>query len=289
MYKQCRINNAVLEVTGYLIHLQITVKLVDHLKILFLGDIVGRPGRKAVQKLLPGMKEEQKIDMVIANGENIAGGFGITPPLMYELFNAGIDVLTSGNHIWNKKEIFQVISAEERLIRPANFPSGIPGRGMGIYKTGNFQVAVINLLGRVFVPLPCDCPFTVALREVENALKITPNIIVDFHAEATSEKLAMGWLLKNKVSAVIGTHTHVQTADERIYPQKAAYITDAGMVGPYYSVLGLDPEKALQKLIYGLPASPDLAPGKVIFNGVLLKLDPYSGKALEFSRVSHFI
>ncbi len=259
------------------------------MKILFLGDIMGRPGRKAVQRLLPGMKEELKIDMVIANGENIAGGFGITPPLMYELFTAGIDVLTSGNHIWDKKEIFNVISSEERLIRPANFPSGVPGRGAGIYKIGDFQVTVINLLGRVYVPSPCDCPFTVALREVENALGKAPNIIVDFHAEATSEKLAMGWLLRDKVSAVIGTHTHVQTADERIYPQKAAYITDAGMVGPYYSVLGLDPERALRKLIHGLPASPELAPGKVVFNGVLLKLDPHSGKALEFSRISRIL
>lgn len=256
------------------------------MNILFLGDIVGRPGRKTVQTLLPGIKEELKIDMVIANGENIAGGFGITPPLMYEMFSAGIDVFTSGNHIWNKKEIFDVISSEEKLLRPANFPSGVPGRGTGIYKIGNFRVAVINLLGRVFIPSPCDCPFLTALREIENARRETPNIIVDFHAEATSEKLAMGWLLRDKVSAVIGTHTHVQTADERIYPEKAAYISDAGMVGPYYSVLGLDPDRALRKLIYGLPAGPELASGKVIFNGVFLKLDPYSGKALEFSRIS---
>lgn len=262
-------------------------KAGDYLKILFLGDIVGRPGRETVQSFLPKMKEDQKIDMVIANGENIAGGFGITPALMYELFSAGIDVFTSGNHIWNKKEIFDVISSEERLLRPANYPPGVPGRGAGTYQFGNFRVAVINLLGRVFISSPCDCPFLTALREVENVRRETPNIIVDFHAEATSEKLAMGWLLRDKVSAVIGTHTHVQTADERIYPEKAAYISDAGMVGPYNSVLGLDPDKALRKLIYGLPSNLDLAPGKVIFNGVLLELDPDSGKALKINRVSH--
>ena len=252
---------------------------------MFLGDIVGRPGRETVKKLLPGMKEKYELDMVIANGENIAGGFGITPPLMYELFDSGIDVVTTGNHVWDKKDILDVVSSEERLLRPSNFPTGSPGRGVGIFKVGDYRVAVINLIGRVFVSPNCDCPFQVADREVKQALEKTPNVIVDFHAEATSEKLAMGWLLKDKASAVIGTHTHVQTADERIYPEKAAYITDAGMVGPYNSVLGLDPQAVLKRFMHGLPVGLVLASGDVAFCGVFLKIDPKTGKALEFRRI----
>ncbi len=257
----------------------------DYLKILFLGDIVGKPGRRTVQRLLPKMKEDLEIDMVIANGENIAGGFGITPSLMYELFDAGIDVFTTGNHVWDKKEILDVISTEERLLRPANFPPGSPGRGAGCFEVGKYKVSVINLMGRVFINYPCDCPFQVAKREVEAALRQTPLIIVDFHAEATSEKLALGWMLRKKVSAVIGTHTHVQTADERIYPGKAAYISDAGMVGPYHSVLGLEPEGILKRFMHGQPVSLEMASGETVFNAVFLEADPESGKALEFSRI----
>ena len=257
----------------------------DHVNILFLGDIVGKPGREAVQKLLPGMKDDLAIDMVIANGENVAGGFGITPPLMYELFDSGIDVLTTGNHVWDKKDILGVVSSEERLLRPANFPPGSPGRGVGFFKVGGCLVAVINVIGRVFISSTCDCPFQVADLEIKRALEKTPHIIVDFHAEATSEKLAMGWLLKDKASAVIGTHTHVQTADERIFPEKAAYISDAGMVGPYNSVLGLEPEGVLKRFMHGLPVGLELASGDVVFNGVFLKVDPESGKALKFNRI----
>lgn len=254
--------------------------------ILFLGDIVGKPGREAVSSLLPGFREEWEIDLVVANGENVAGGFGITPPLMYELFDTGVDVFTTGNHVWDKKEILDVVDKEERFLRPANFPPGSPGKGMGIYDVGGFQVAVLNLIGRVFIS-PCDCPFQVGTREVDRALQTTPIVIVDFHAEATSEKLALGWLLKDKASAVIGTHTHVQTADERIYPEKSAYISDAGMVGPYNSVLGLDPENVLKRFFYGLPVGLDLAAGEVVVNGVFLKVDPENGQALEFRRVFH--
>ncbi len=256
---------------------------------MFLGDIVGQPGREAVLWLLPEMKKEKSIDLVIANGENMAGGFGMTPPLLEELFAAGIDVFTSGNHVWDKKEILEIMPTETRLLRPANFAPEAPGRGMGIYDVGEYQVAVINLIGRVFIPLPSDCPFQVASREVEKALQVTPNVIVDFHAEATSEKLALGWLLKDKVSAVLGTHTHVQTADEKIYDEKAAYISDVGMVGPYHSVLGLDPERVLNRFMRGLPVGLELASGEVVFNGVYLTLDPRSGKALELQRIFQLI
>ena len=254
--------------------------------ILFLGDIVGKPGREAVSSLLPGFREEWEIDLVVANGENVAGGFGITPPLMYELFDAGVDVFTTGNHVWDKKEILDVVDKEERFLRPANFPPGSPGKGLGIYDVGGFKVAVLNLIGRVFIS-PSDCPFQVGTREVDRALRTTPIVIVDFHAEATSEKLALGWLLKNKASAVIGTHTHVQTADERICPEKSAYISDVGMVGPYNSVLGLDPENVLKRFFYGLPVGLELAAGEVVVNGVFLKVDPENGQALEFRRVFH--
>lgn len=256
---------------------------------MFLGDIVGQPGRKAVLQLLPEIKKEKSIDLVVANGENMAGGFGMTPPLLEELFAAGVDVFTSGNHVWDKKEILEVISSEPRLLRPANFAPEAPGRGMGIYDVGGHQVAVLNLIGRVFIPLPSDCPFQAAERDMEKALQVTPNVIVDFHAEATSEKLAMGWLLRDKASAVLGTHTHVQTADDKIYEEKSAYISDVGMVGPYHSVLGLDPECVLKRFLRGLPVGLTLASGEVVFNGVYLTLDPQSGKALALERIFELV
>ena len=217
------------------------------LNVLFLGDVFGRPGRKLVRTLLPGLKERYNIDVTIANGENAAGGIGLTAPAMQELFASGIDLLTSGNHIWDKKEMVEVIAGESRLLRPANFPPGTPGRGAGIFEIRGKTIGVLNLAGRLFMPPLGDCPFHAAEREIEILLQRTPVIIVDFHAEATSEKIAMGWLLRDKASAVIGTHTHVQTADERILPGKAAYISDAGMVGPYDSILGLDPTEILWK------------------------------------------
>ncbi len=255
------------------------------MQILFLGDIFGKPGRQLVKKMLPGLKERFNIDLTIANGENAAGGLGLTPSVMQELFETGIDILTSGNHIWDKKDILGAIDGEKRLLRPANFAPSIPGKGAEIFQVGSFQVGVLNLAGRLFMPAQSDCPFNTAKREVEILLKTTPLLIVDFHAEATSEKLAMGWLLRDKASAVIGTHTHVQTADERIYPEKAAYISDAGMVGPYTSILGLDPDEILRKFMTGLPMKWKLAEGECMLNGVVINLDPDSGKALEIRRI----
>ena len=259
--------------------------MLNMLNILFIGDIFGKPGRQLVRKLLPELKERYHIHLTIANAENSAGGLGLTADVMRELFGMGIDVLTSGNHIWDKKEILGLIEDEKRLLRPANFPSGVPGRGAGIYQTGDQQVGILNLAGRVFMP-PCDCPFQTAQREVETILQTTPIIIVDFHAEATSEKQAMGWLLRDKATAVIGTHTHVQTADEKIYPEKSAYISDAGMVGPHNSILGMDPEEALRRFKTGLPMKWKIADGDCTLCAVVVSAEPKTGKAAEIQRIT---
>lgn len=253
--------------------------------ILFLGDIFGKPGRQFVRKMLPSLKKRFNIDFTIANGENAAGGLGLTPATVQELFDMGIDVLTSGNHIWDKKIMLEIINTEKRVLRPANFAPSNPGKGAEIFQVGNFKIGVLNLAGRLFMPPMGDCPFNAAQREIDILLGTTPHVIVDFHAEATSEKLAMGWLLRDKASAVIGTHTHVQTADERVYPEKAAYISDAGMVGPYTSILGLDPYETLGKFMTGLPMKWKLAGGICMLNGVVVTLDDSSGKATEIQRI----
>lgn len=255
------------------------------MNILFLGDIVGSPGREAVKKLLPELKEHFKIDLVIANGENAAGGKGLTPSVMEELFRNEIDIITSGNHIWDRKEILEVIDKEERLLRPANMSRNIPGKGSVLVKCGDYLIGILNLMGRIFMS-PVDCPFQTAAREVARLQKSTSNIIVDFHAEATSEKLAMGWFLKDKVSAVIGTHTHVQTADERIYAGRTAYISDVGMVGPFNSILGLDPDLILEKFLTGLPVKWKVAEGECVLNGVYLQIDPSEGNTLHIERIA---
>jgi len=222
------------------------------MKILFIGDIVGRPGRNAVCKIVPEMRKELMLDFVVANAENSSGGSGITPQTAGELFNASVDVLTSGDHIWKRKEIFELIHFEPRIIRPANFPSGAPGRGFGIYQAASgAKIGIVNLLGRVFLE-PLDCPFKAVRDVVAQSDKETNTIIVDIHAEATSEK-CLGWYLDGDVSAVIGTHTHVQTADERILPKGTAYITDAGMAGPFDSVLGRRVEDVLEKFLGCVP------------------------------------
>ncbi len=255
-----------------------------YLRILFVGDIVGSPGRRTVKQLLPGLRDNYEIDLVIANCENAAGGMGVTPEVVKELFGYHVDVLTSGNHVWDKKEVLQVIGGESRLLRPANMSPSAPGRGVGFYPVGDCVVAVLNVMGRVFMS-PSECPFERADREIKLMQKITPIIVVDFHAEATSEKLAMGFFLKDRVSAVIGTHTHVQTADERIYPGKAAYISDVGMVGPYNSVLGLDPGAVLDRFLSGIPVKWKVAGGECIFNAVYLEINRQDGQALEIKRI----
>ncbi len=256
------------------------------MKILFIGDIVGNPGRKAVKALLPGIVGQYGVDIVIANCENAAGGFGVTRKIVDELYHNEIDILTSGNHIWDKKEISDFIDDYETLLRPANYPEGTVGKGSTIINTRlGISLGVLNLEGRIFMK-PLDCPFRIAEREIKELKHKTDIIIVDMHAEATSEKEALGWFLDGKVSAVLGTHTHVQTADERVLPLGTAYITDAGMTGSFDSVLGMRKEVALERFLTLLPNRFDVAKGDVRLQGVLIDIDDRTGKALSIERLS---
>jgi metallophosphoesterase (TIGR00282 family) len=255
------------------------------MKILFVGDIVGACGRGIFFDSLPSLKREHALDMVIVNGENAAHGKGITLNISEELFEAGVDVITMGNHVWNNKDIFQILEYNSRVIRPANLPADNPGRGSVVCEVGGVKVGVLNLLGQVFMD-PCDCPFAAAVREVETLRQETDVIIVDMHAEATSEKMAMGWLLDGCVSAVLGTHTHIQTADEKILPKGTAYITDVGMTGAYYSVLGMDRKMIVDRFVTKLPQKFTLADGGAQLNGVVLDIDEASGKSRSITRLS---
>jgi metallophosphoesterase (TIGR00282 family) len=255
----------------------------DKTRILFLGDIIGRPGRRALKKHLPSLVRKHSPAMVIANGENAAGGVGITEEVGQELL-IQVDVLTSGNHIWDKKEAIDYLQKEPRLLRPANYPPENPGKGTHIFEAGSGRkVGVLNLQGRVFME-PIDCPFRIADKEVEELRALTPVIIVDFHAEATSEKQAMGWYLDGRVSAVIGTHTHVPTADERILPQGTAFITDVGMVGAYNSVIGIRRDQALKRFLTARPQRFEPAKEGVFFCAVFIEVDNQTGKALSIQR-----
>ena len=249
---------------------------------------MGRPGREAVQRFLPAVREEYGIDFAIANGENAAGGKGVTDKVAAELFGYGINVLTGGNHSWQNREGFKVIQEEARILRPANFPQGqdVPGRGAAVFqdRTG-VNVGVLNLQGRVFMS-PLDCPFQSALREISTLCQETKIIIVDFHAEATSEKVSMGWFLDGRVAAVIGTHTHVQTADEQILPQGTAYITDVGMTGPHDGVIGIKKDIVLESMVSRLPVRHQLAEGNIRLNGVIVTIDPETGRATDIERLS---
>jgi len=243
------------------------------MRVLFIGDVVGSPGRQIVHDRLADIVAQQQIDLVIANGENAASGFGITPRLTDELLAAGIDVLTGGNHIWDRKEILEYIPHQPRLIRPANFPSGNPGSGvfLGTAKNGR-PYAVIDLQGRVFMA-PIECPFRTADRILGELPPEVQVVIVDMHAEATSEKLAMGWYLDGRVTAVIGTHTHVATADERILPRGTAYISDVGMSGPHGGVIGMDRDGIIKRFLDAMPAKFDVASGDVQMNAVLIETE----------------
>ncbi len=253
--------------------------------MLFIGDIVGSPGREAVRVLLPGLKKEFALDFVIANAENAAGGSGITRPVAKELFGCGVDVLTSGDHIWKKKEIFEFINEEERILRPANFPAGVPGRGYGIFQArSGAKVGVINVAGRVFMQA-LECPFRTAMDAAEELSRQAKVIIVDVHAEATSEKVALGRYLDGKVSAVLGTHTHIQTADEKILPRGEAFLADAGMTGPYDSVIGRRVEDVLQRFLTAVPVRFEVASDDVQLHGAVLDIDEDSGRAKSIVRV----
>jgi metallophosphoesterase (TIGR00282 family) len=254
-------------------------------KVLFIGDIFGEPGRRAVARAVPRLVAKHQIDVVIGNGENVAGGFGITPELAEELFEIGIGVITTGNHAWDKKEILDYIPREPRLLRPANYPEGVPGRGSYVLETpGGEQLAVLHLMGRAYMPT-LDCPFQVAKRELINLKKRAAAVIVDMHAEATSEKMAMGHYLDGEVTAVVGTHTHVQTADEQILPRGTAYLTDIGMTGPLHSVIGVKKELAIEKFLTGMPRRFEVASGPAIFCAALIHLDARIGKALSIERI----
>ena len=255
------------------------------IKVLVIGDIVGKPGRKVLSEELPGLVARERISFVIANAENAAGGSGVTPEIAQELFKAGASVLTTGDHVWKKREIVPYIEKESRLLRPANYPAKASGSGFTILADPAGQkIGVVNLIGRVFMG-PADSAFEVADRAVTELARVTPLIFVDMHAEATSEKVAMGWFLDGRVTAVFGTHTHVQTADERVLPGGTAYITDLGMTGPYDSVLGRRKDRVLQALITLMPTSFDVAKGDVRLSGAIITCDRETGKATAIQRV----
>jgi len=253
--------------------------------ILVVGDVVGSAGRDMLIRSLPDIVHEHRIDLAVVNGENAAGGFGITPKIADELFRAGVHVITTGNHVWDKREVFDYIDRETRLLRPANYPAGVPGMGSIVVRLGHGQkVAVLNLMGRVFMP-GTDCPFQVGRREVEALRRETPLIIVDLHAEATSEKSAIGWYLDGEVTAVIGTHPHVQTADEQVLPGGTAFISDVGMTGPYRSVIGINKEMAVNKFLNQMPARFEVAGGPALLSAVVIRADTETGKALDIERI----
>jgi 2',3'-cyclic-nucleotide 2'-phosphodiesterase len=256
------------------------------MNILFVGDIFGKPGREIARRAIPALVDQRAIDFVIANVENSASGFGVTGDIAETILGYGVDVMTSGNHVWDKKEVLEYIPRQPKLLRPANFPAGVPGRGsyLGRTRTGE-PVGVLNLMGRVFMT-PLDDPFAVALKEIEALRAKARVIIVDFHAEATSEKVAMGWHLDGRVTGVFGTHTHVQTADDRLLPKGTAYLTDAGMTGPHDSIIGVTVEAALARFLTSMPAKFEAANGAGRLNAVIVTADPATGKATKIERLN---
>ena len=266
------------------------------MKLLFIGDIVGQPGRNAVKELLPKLREQHALDFVIANGENSAGGSGITPKTAGEIFSAGVDAITSGDHLWDQKEVMELLASEKRFLRPLNYPPGTPGQGSAIFEIPYFifkipapvKIAVLNLQGRTFMP-PLENPFSLAAEEVKRLREQAKIIFVDFHAEATSEKIALARMLDGQVSAVVGTHTHVQTADEQIFPGGTAYLTDAGFTGPHESVLGREIEPVIKRFLTAMPQRFEVARNDVKLHGVVIEIDAATGKALKIQRVSENI
>jgi metallophosphoesterase (TIGR00282 family) len=262
-------------------------------KLLFIGDIVGQPGRRAVKELVPRLREGHGIDFVIANGENSAGGSGITPKTAEEIFSAGVDVITSGDHLWDQKDVLELLQNEKRFLRPLNYPPGTPGQGSGVFEVpgsgfrvpGRPLIAVLNLQGRTFMP-DLENPFHAARAEVERLRQRTKLIFVDLHAEATSEKIALARMLDGQVSAVVGTHTHVQTADEQIFPGGTAYLTDAGFTGPHESVLGREIEPVIQRFLTSMPQRFEVAKERVMLHGAVIEIDEATGNASHIQRIS---
>jgi hypothetical protein len=255
-------------------------------KILFIGDIVGEPGRRAVRELLPRLRRLHSPDLVIANGENSAGGSGITPKTAEEIFAAGVDIITSGDHLWDQKEVIGLLQNESRFLRPLNYPSGTPGQGSVVWQADNqAPVGVINLQGRTFMPA-LDNPFTCIRAEVERMRQKTNLIFLDFHAEATSEKAALGRMLDGQISALIGTHTHVQTADEQIFPGGTAFLSDAGFTGPHESVIGREIEPVIKRFLTLQPQKFAVAEKDIKLQGALVEIEAHSGKATAIQRIS---
>jgi hypothetical protein len=255
-------------------------------RILFIGDIFGKPGREIARRAVPALIEQRDIDFVIANVENSAAGFGVTGDIADTILSYGVDVMTTGNHVWDKKEVLDYFPRQPKLLRPANFPAGVPGRGSYLARTRSGEpVGVINLMGRIFMA-PLDDPFAAALREIEQLRNRARIIIVDFHGEATSEKVAMGWHLDGRVTAVFGTHTHVQTADERILPKGTACLTDVGMTGPHDSIIGVTIEAALGRFLNGMPTRFEAATGVGRLNAVIVTTDLATGKASAIERLN---
>lgn len=256
------------------------------MKILLIGDVIGRPGREAVREFVIPLREKHNVDLVVINCENVASGAGVTPDTADELFNAGADVLTSGNHVWRRKEANELLKLDPRVIRPANYPKGVVGHGSTVVETlSGKKVGVLNIMGRIFME-PLDCPFRTAEKELERLKLITPIIVVDIHAEATSEKVALGWFLDGKVSCVFGTHTHIPTADERILPKGTAYLTDVGMTGPYDSVIGRRVDQILERFLTNIPVRSEVAEQNVQLRAALVEVDDASGKAISIERIT---
>lgn len=256
------------------------------MRILFVGDVTGEPGRRTLKLLLPGLRERYCVNLVIANVENAAGGSGITPKVAEEIFAAGVDVMTTGDHLWDQKDVLELLTNDKRFLRPLNYPPGTPGQGSLIWRCeGLPAVAVLNLQGRVFMH-ELDNPFHAARVEVERLRQYTKIIFIDFHAEATSEKIALARMLDGQVSAVVGTHTHVQTADEQILPGGTAYLTDAGFTGPHESVLGREIEPVIRRFLTNMPQRLEVAKHKLILQGAVIEIDELTGKARSIQRVS---
>jgi metallophosphoesterase (TIGR00282 family) len=256
-----------------------------------IGDVIGKPGRQAVEQLLPDLREERRVDFVTANGENVAGGMGLTVSTAEALFASGVDVITSGNHIWDKREIYPYLESSERVLRPLNYGTqDVPGRGWGIYPAlDGTDLVVINLQGRTYMQ-PIENPFTDADHLLEEGSEPLPPVrLVDFHCELTSEKNALGLYLDGRVSAVVGTHTHIVTGDERILSRGTAYLTDLGMTGPVDSVIGFDPRTVLPRFVNALPTRFEVGEGQVVFNAAQIDVDPATGRALQIERIQRLV
>jgi metallophosphoesterase (TIGR00282 family) len=255
-------------------------------KLLFIGDIVGQPGRRAVRELVPKLREGHRLDFVVANGENSAGGSGITPKIAEEIFSAGVDAITSGDHLWDQKEVLELLNNEKRFVRPLNYPDGTPGQGSALFSILNsIQIAVVNVQGRTFMA-DLENPFHAIQAEVDRLRLQTKLIFVDVHAEATSEKIALARMLDGQVSAVVGTHTHVQTADEQIFPGGTAYLTDAGFTGPHESVIGREIRPVIQRFLTNMPQRFEVAKERIFLNGAIIEIDNATGKAVSIVRVN---